>query len=763
MKIDTRRLKFVDLAVVLLLLGLPYYLFDRKFFIGGDDTRLFYAFPELWLKHLGWFSWFHLSGPGQHNPQQFIVPLLTVFSGLREILPQLVVFNLAFSLPLILGYLFFQKMLLALLEEPSDSTPARMAGILGGLFFVFSPVLWGITITTFLYSVWLIALAPILGFCFVRYLQTSKWTYVLGGVSVCMVLALAIFSVPWLLGILLPLVGGLAVCAMFFRLSEILRFLRGSAVFSIFIGLTQLFWILPFFMSLLEDSGSFVGVAMSAETQDTFRATVMGTMSRNNLFFPMINLFHRPIAFDFDWPLKSVFESSYDKLILLNLIFVVIVVLALVLHRRVLSRRVRNSFYVFVASWLVAVFLFTVNIGLLRDLFLRAGAIPGFGMFRNAYDKFAIGYVFVFSILIGFSLFTVLKSSWGPWLRYRKYLLMAFVLALIAGAAPVRKVVNRRLWTTPKTATVISIPQEYLNFMNQVQSAVQMTGHILSLPFAYPAYTVIKAEKSEAVYAGSSPVKVFTGLNDFSGLLSFPKHVALDFQMAIQTMNEEEVRNFLKTYNIGYIFLTKNVPRDVARSYLYTGFEDQDLLNRKFEQWFTPQFRGQKLVQSEGGNFELWKINQSAPVLESDGLMFRKVSPVKFQLLLKNPTPGQVLTFNDSFSSGWSLYLGEPKGFGDCLNPVKDSTSDVTECGRESRLVDFEDIFFLKQRPLDWGHVRSKNKVGNVWHLQGDGKELMITLYFRPQNYFYLGSIFSILVFLILVALSLRARIRNHL
>jgi hypothetical protein len=768
MKIEPRHLRFLNRAIVLILLALPYYLFSGKLYIGGDDTRLFYAFPELWLENLGWFSWFNLSGLGQHNPQQFIVPLLAAMVPLRKVLPQLVVFNLAFSLPLVLGFVFYQKMLLALLEEKAESVAARSAGILGGVFFVLSPILWAITITSFLYSVWLIALAPILTFCFVKYLQTSRWKYGLGAAVACILLSLSIFSVPWLLGIMLPVLGGLILCAGFYHLRQIFVFLKASVIFTVVIGLTQLFWLLPFFMSLIEDSGSFVGVAMSAQTQDTFRATVMGTMSRNNLFFPIINLFHRTIAFDFDWPLKSAFEQSYDSLTFLNLIFVVVIVLALALHRRVLSRIVRNSFYVFIGAWLIGVFLFTVNIGVLRDLFLLGGLLPGFGMFRNAFDKFAIGYVFVFATLLGFALYIVLKSSWGRWARYQTLAVAICVLAIFLESLPVKTVVDRRLWTTKKISTLIKIPDEYLSFMQEVQSKARLTSNILSLPFALPAYTIIKSENSNSVFAGSSPVKIFTGLNDFSGFMSFSNPVATALQHAVQTQSLSETKTMLRDYSIGYIFITKNIPSEVMSSYLFKGFEDQELLNRKMDLWFLPHFRGERLVVSENGNYEFWKTIEPAAILESENLTFKRLSPVKYKLLLSQVTEDQQLAFNDSFSAGWALYKDEISAFGNCDQPYEESSLKVKECARETHFFDFEDLSYFFKRPLNLPHHRGDNKMSNIWLLNRDlvpvdKSSVALTLYFRPQLYFYLGSAVSMLVLMVLSLLVYRERKRGAL
>ena len=101
--------QFLNISISVFIFLLPYWLFDAKLFIGGDDSRLFYIFPDLWLQNIAWFSWFNFSSVGLHNPQQFIIPLIVLLAGFEKIFPQIVVINLAFSTPIVLGFISFKK------------------------------------------------------------------------------------------------------------------------------------------------------------------------------------------------------------------------------------------------------------------------------------------------------------------------------------------------------------------------------------------------------------------------------------------------------------------------------------------------------------------------------------------------------------------------------------------------------------------------------------------------------------------------------
>jgi hypothetical protein len=760
----------LNILITITLFILPYWLFDSKLFIGGDDSRLFYVYPTLWLKNVGWFSWFNFSSVGLHNPQQFTVPLITILAACDEFLPPIVISNLAFSAPILLGFIYFQKMMHALVYDGTQSDIIKLVSVLGGLFFIMSPIIWAITIAPFLYAVWLLALLPILLYYFLVYLRTGLIRHVVYSAVICVVLSLGLLSVPWFLGTIIPIAFSLLMCAVLFRRSEIALFLKRAVIYSSVHILAQSFWLLPFVMSIFDKSGSFAGAALSTATKDTFAPTVMATMSHNNLLFPLLNLFHRSIAFDFDWALKAAFEHIYDHILILNLIFVVIVLSALITHRKSSDSIEKKTFHILVVAWLISLFLFTVNIGPLKDLFISFGAIPGFAMFRNAFDKFAIGFVFIYATLISYSLWIVLKGHSIREGKYNSGLIVLFSIALVLSAVPIKSIVNRPLWTTNnKIGTVINIPDEYTKFIEDIKRHTQLTGNILSLPFSYPAYTIIKENESNAVFAGSSPLKILTGVNDFSGFFSFTPAEAQRFHKAVLEYNFAEVGKFIRDHNIGYIFITHNVPPEVMRSYLFVTYPDQVEFNKIIDTWLLPNYSGARLALSENGAYELYRTNVQTSVLQSKDLVFKKISPVKYKLRIPNITENQVLIFKDTFSFGWKLYMEDPIEAAWCKGASEILADGVRECGRINRLFDWDDIRYLWRHDLPFNHSPGINGISNIWDIDRhalhgsdlnkigrhpDGTmDIEMSLYFYPQLYFYIGimiSLFSVLVFVLL-------------
>ena len=495
-------------------------------------------------------------------------------------------------------------------------------------------------------------------------------------------------------------------------------------------------------------------------------------MFDNNLIFPLLNLFHRSIVFKFDWAIKSVYESLYDNIFILNLIFIVIVIKVLLSYRYLLEATEKKTFFILVFAWLISLFFFTVNIGPLKYVFLVFGDIPGFVMFRNPYDKFAIGFVFIYATLISFSLWAILNETSTKKNKYKYGLIGLCTITLFINSFPIKSLVNKPLWKTKDIYTAINVPIEYLNFIEQVKRNTQVTSNILSIPFAFPAYSIIKDESSNAVFAGGSPLKILTGINDFSGFMSFPNPEALKFHRAVLGQKFPEVKRFLHDNNIGYLFINHNIPKEVMQSYIFSSYPDQASFNRNLESWLLPNFTGTKLSTSNNGSYELYRTNIKTAILESKDLVFKKISPVKYKLRIRNVTEHHALIFKDKFNTGWKLYLDKVSGTNFCQDINDGLPVGMGECARVNRLFDWEDIQYLWKKNLSFKHLPDKNDIHNVWIidkklissfsnenyvLHHDGvMDVEMTLFFYPQLYFYIGIIVTIIALFVFSLLAYR-------
>src|SRR6185436_11280283 len=85
------------------------------------------------------------------------------------------------------------------------------------------------------------------------------------------------------------------------------------------------------------------------------------------------------------------------------------------------------------------------------------------------------------------------------------------------------------------------------------------------------AYSVIKENATNNIYAGTSPLKILTGVNDYSGDMSFNPVVSDTLNAYIQKKQYDTLSQTLQKYNTSYVLVTKNIPQEVKESYLFGG------------------------------------------------------------------------------------------------------------------------------------------------------------------------------------------------
>ncbi len=802
----------LNILVILGLLVLPYYIFQGKLFINGDETNLFYVYPIEWIKQIAFFSWLKLTTLGMNNPTQFSLPSLLIIALFGSIVKNKVVVDyLFFSLPLILGFIYCKKLINEIFEQDKDS----VEGMAGGLMYILSPILAIAQLQNFLRSVWLIPLLPIIIFYFIRYIKTDQFKYVIISSIWLTVLSISLIGIPWLLGFMLPFLIALALGSLLFNFKEIFTFLKKTLSFFLILILSQSFWLLPFSMQFLPESQSLGNVILSNDTKETFKPTVIHT-STGNIVYPLLNLFHRKIAVDFNWPVKKIFLSFYDNVVLLNFVFIFVLFFAFLFFKKELNNQERKIYIIFVLGFVFSLFFFTVNIGRLKYLFLSMGSIPGFFMFRNAFDKFALAYIFLYSIVIGLSLI-IIRRRLSKRDLYNRLIIGFIFLAIIINALPIKRIVYKQFWNAENIYAPITIPDEYSKFMSQLKS-FPSTTNILSLPFNQGSYTFIKDTNSKNIFAGTSPVYLFSGINDLSGTLSFPQDQTVKFNKFINDRNYTGINNLLQKFNINYVFVTRNIPTEVLKSYLF----DPIILKHQDDELLKSITKERVLVSSKK-NYELFKAKNTNLILNSNNLSFQKINPIKYRLYIKNVRKPQYLFFMDPYSNGWKLYLeknekiNQFKGFAKKTNVknispslfkdvIEDSkisvpstlnyrfgslssadnifskkfinsyekikeieskiaTSTVNQYKDRYSLFSIKELAYLFKSPIfDEQHI-IVDEYANGWIVDAesikrtfpknsytensDGSiDIQLTLYFKPQTYFYLGVIISILTVL---------------
>ncbi len=709
-----------DVIIVLCLLLLPYLLFDGRLFVGGDDTRLFYAYPKEFFNNLAFYSWNSISSLPIYLPNHQSLPFLAVWSLLDELVKSKIILSyLAFSLPFVIGFIYFQKFLKEIIGNEYRIL------LFSSMFFILSPIIVINQMSVFLTSVWLIPLFPIVGYYMLRFTKNGETKDVFKVVIWSVFLSIAYYAIPWLVGLIIPLAFALLIF-YFFVDTEIRKYLKRFSLFLISISVSQLFWLIPFVASLTQRGESGLGErAVSSTIVNTFSPTVLSTAT-GNIIYPLFSFFHRSIISDFSWQADKVFSTYYDLIMPLSIVFVVVLVLGTV-SSGILKSEQRKYFIYFLISFLAVLYLFTVNLGILKNLFLFLGLIPGFAMFRNFYDKFALPYIFIYATLISLCLLSIKQTN----KKIFSLIIPVGIIVILLNFIPVRHLVNSPLWTTENVYRTVLLPAEYTDFLNDIKTNVDPNRNIFTYPQNIASYAIVTEDNKKNAYVGTSPLRYFTGVNDLTGGLSYPGHISGQIHKQILDRDYSHLVLLLEKINVGYILVVNNIPEEVKKSYLFDKnlmqFQDKELLSALI---------GKEIVKSRLGNYVLYEFKKSPSLFTIGGkqLDFEKINQTEYYFSA-SPKESNKLLFNETYNPGWKIY------------PISKNGSYLEKI----MLLFIPSLFSESHRPNDI--------YGNDWKIDSsavnnlEGSRMM--LYFLPQSYFYLGVVLTVvLLFFVFVTID---------
>jgi hypothetical protein len=717
----------LNLFVVISLFVLPYYLFDGRLFLGGDDTRLHYIFPTEFLHNLSLFSWVNISSLPSYLPNHHSIPFLLIFSFFGQLISSKVqLFYLAFSLPLILGFLYFQKFIKELVEGD------YYISFISALIYLFAPITIISQMFNFLFSMYLVALVPIIAYYYTAFLKRGKNVDIYKAIVWSIIFSVAFYAIQWILAVLFPLFLGLIL--LIFIDNPIKMILKRTIIFCYFILASQLFWILPFVMSLTYKGGNDLGGKIASEGFiNSFASTVLSTAT-GNIIYPLLTFYHRRIAFDYEWHVSQVYTNYFDYVLPFSFIFILILFMGLIKYNDVLTKRGKQIFLFFSCSFILSLYFSTVNIGILKNLFLLLGYIPGFAIFRNFTDKFALAYIFIFATLIALCLFVIKKS-------YKYYWIIALtaIIAICINIIPIKQMIASPLWKTDHIYTTVNIPQEYVLFTEKVKSVIPNDINVIAFPQNISAYAVITEDNKKHAYVGTSPFKFFTGINDLTGTDSYPAYISKEIHEYISKREYAKLLKLLSNINTGYVMVTKNVPVEVINSYIYDttylSFQDSQLINSIVDH---------EVLRSEKGNYTIYKLKNSPQVINSQAhIRYTKINPILYRIQINGIDKKQKLFLLETYHPGWKLYLSKRNNkernlyFSDFVFIFEKSIFEATHSfikpyGNEWTILPEEII-----KTVDKSYYKL-NKNGSI--------DIDLYIYFLPQSYFYVGIILSIVI-----------------
>src|SRR6185437_5101169 len=281
---------------------------------------------------------------------------------------------------------------------------------------------------------------------------------------------------------------------------------------------------------------------------------IIDTSEINKVFYPLVNLFHFDIQNNFRWPYLPIFTTWYLKLVILNSGFFIFIFW---IGTKIQKNPLKKVYVAASISILISIYLFTVNIGRLGiNLFVFLNNyLPGFVMFRNMYDKFGFAMALSFSFLLFVCLIYFLTSD--AKIIYKRILVVFFLIVIFLNSLPfiTGTFYSLPIWTTTHTySTINSLNHDYLNLISYVNQK-QNQSRYLWIPLNTGNISQIQDENElNHFYNGVSPLLLFSGKNDYSGLLSFGD-IGDTVKNDILHRHYEQLGKIYQEYNVRYVIV----------------------------------------------------------------------------------------------------------------------------------------------------------------------------------------------------------------
>ncbi|MCP4649299.1 MAG: hypothetical protein GY853_04340 [PVC group bacterium] len=814
---DKRKKISFLLLIVVILFCIPFFWSSPNHYnLGGDDSRLYLYSPYEWLHNVALYSWFDISGISSYNPQQFSFPFVILLALLQKIFFFLNIQKLAWGLTLSFGffsiYLFIEELL-----QDKNNLNSTISAAIGGLLYVFFPLIFYIDWPQPLYNLYAIAVFPSFLWFFLKAVNNADVRYLLGGAVVSALFSLVIVNFPWFLPFA---IGAFIFLVLYCFLIEENKGRLGFylLLYVLFSILFNLFWIIPLLHSIL--FGGFASEAtVGGGVKEAALNVIHSVAPSMNIFDTLCGLLSRELIFGWNWPQKVIAKYTFNFSAFSALLPGVIFLSLLIRQGKV---RTKKLLVIFSLITVILAYLQTVNIGgwgvKLFDWLIYT--VPWWTMLRNFFSKVPIAYGIFFSITIGIAVFHVLERINKQ--KIKRIFVAGLIVVILVQALPfifgrvnALPVYNADI---PLNRNII-VPDYYRETTEYIKKL--RVGRVLTLPMTFATWSIFKSSCGKGLYVGSSPIKVFTGKDDFNGKMGFER---------ISGLPELIIDAYQKDANVlGYVFgklgvryMLYNTQMEKLPEVLKTGWlwEYETLSNNKSIKSILSSVANERLAVF--GPLEIYKINdefflphiypaKKASVVKGDisalmslsegidldksdvlffeknettkgkgifsdegrieggnnpEIVFKKINPTKFSVEIKNAKHPFWLVFNERFHEDWNIYKTQISDANTLRNDELSSYSQFGVKESEYRLQFApQDFKFLFLKPMDLQH-KVANAYANAWYIEPENFEksnnFSFVIYFLPQSFFYLGlliSVFSMLLSVIfMIVYSIKRR-----
>ena len=703
----------------------------RTYYLGGDDSKLYYLYPKEFLVN---FAAKIVSDTSMSSVVTLAPPVLAPFAIIMTIFKEFVgplnLQAMLYTANVIGGLVFFYMLLDWLI--PVRSKFSCLINSVASFIYVFSIFNSYTLFNSQLIAIYLVSLFPLLIYVFLKAVKENKLSFLFIFAIVGSVFCLFTLASPWSFAVLIALLPFI----LYFLWKYKIRTLKYLIILGTLLFILNFHWLiyLPYNSNFNKSSGVFKSSVVSTDFRQENARGVRVVSETNSVFYPLMNTYHQAIQRDFNWSFYPIFQNWSAKILPFNILFIGLILTAgLYLNKNDSNKKLYVSALL---SFLLAVFMYTVNItqwGINFFVWLNNN-IPGFVLFRNMYDKFAYAVAFTFALIFAVSLHIIFKKINSQ--KIKKYVVVTFAILAILNSKPLLFGDYNRapLWTTKNTYSFMrSFNDDFLELSRYIKN-VENPGKYLILPLTTGnALSIQDKYLSNHYYNGVSPLLVMTGKNDFSGILSFGDF-GKDIVSLIKDKDYYQLGKIMQKLNVKYVIVNNQVSTDLQNSFVYS----EGIYHLQSKEMIS-SLVGEK-IRDFGQRYSLYEINKEfdsekvyltndANEIPNDikDLRFTKLDSHLYEIDVSSLKSGDNLIFLDPYLDGWELIWKD-----------RDEPLPVEQ-------------FVALDYANGW-------KIGN---LGGNHLGESLKLYFKPFDYYWPANIVSIVGYLLSFAVILKNIVKS--
>lgn len=377
--------------------------------------------------------------------------------------------------------------------------------------------------------------------------------------------------------------------------------------------------------------------------------------------------------------------------------------------------------------------IFLLSLFLLLFQFLLGLKNP---LYKYLYDNFSVFQVFrnitKFAPLLYLVLIMILSLLIASLNNIRKYRIAILMVLLMTC------VYNYPFWSYYawffESRIIVAMPSYFKETADYLNSNLSINDKILVLPATYALENYKWGGKTKFIQGNIFDVLLNNNIRSYRlspvliGDIFFQVDSAKLFKKVNNTRGADVdyklFLDFVKKYNLNYIVVTKD---------LVSEYQDLNALRV----WLNNNHY--QKINSFGNNDIYLNNNIFKPILSFNGdIYFERKNAKDYDIYIKNikkNSPGN-LVFQDSFSKYWNLYL----------RPISENyNGELSYLWEKSVFDDTHQLInqYANSWTIDPEYVK-QNFSKEYYKENPDGSiDVELTLYFKPQLYFYLGLIIS--------------------